>query len=74
MRLGPPPKGYGNWSLRLLARQVVKLKMVESISHETVRPDFKKKGMTQRKIDYWVIPPQCDGEFVAHMGRGIRCL
>jgi len=23
--------------------------------------------MTQRKIDYWVIPPECDGEFVAHM-------
>ena len=22
-RLGPPPKGYGDWSLRLLARQVV---------------------------------------------------
>ena len=21
MRLGPPPKGYGNWTLRLLARQ-----------------------------------------------------
>ena len=23
--------------------------------------------MTNRKIDYWVIPPQADGEFVAHM-------
>ena len=23
--------------------------------------------MTRRKIDYWVIPPQADGEFVAHM-------
>jgi len=23
--------------------------------------------MTQRKIDYWVIPPEADGEFVAHM-------
>lgn len=23
--------------------------------------------MTKRKIDYWVIPPQADGEFVAHM-------
>jgi hypothetical protein len=23
MRLGPPPKGYANWSLRLLARRVV---------------------------------------------------
>ena len=23
--------------------------------------------MTRRKIQYWVIPPQADGEFVAHM-------
>ena len=36
MRLGPPPAGYGNWSLRLLARQVVELGIVDSISHEIV--------------------------------------
>jgi hypothetical protein len=23
--------------------------------------------MTKRKIEYWVIPPEADGEFVAHM-------
>ena len=23
--------------------------------------------MTQRRIQYWVIPPQADAEFVAHM-------
>lgn len=23
--------------------------------------------MTKRKIAYWVIPPEADGEFVAHM-------
>ena len=23
--------------------------------------------MTNRKIEYWVIPPQADAEFVAHM-------
>ena len=42
LRLGPPPKGYGNWSLRLLARKVVELEIVDSISHETVRRTFKK--------------------------------
>lgn len=42
MRLGPPPKGYANWSLRLLARKVVELEVVESISHETVRRTLKK--------------------------------
>jgi hypothetical protein len=42
MRLGPPPKGYGNWTLRLLARKLVELEIVETISHETVRGTLKK--------------------------------
>ena len=42
MRLGPPPKGYANWSLRLLARRVVELEIVDSISYETVRQTLKK--------------------------------
>lgn len=41
-RLGKPPAGYANWSLRLLARSVVELSIVESISHETVRRTLKK--------------------------------
>ena len=41
-RLGPPPKGYANWTLRLLACKVVELEIVESISHETVRQTLKK--------------------------------
>lgn len=42
LRLGSPPKGYANWTLRLLARKVVALEIVESISHETVRQTLKK--------------------------------
>src|SRR6478609_3458076 len=41
-RLGSPPAGYANWTLRLLARKVVELGIVESISHETVRRTLKK--------------------------------
>jgi hypothetical protein len=41
-RLGKPPAGYANWSLRLLARRVVELSIVASISHETVRRTLKK--------------------------------
>ena len=41
-RLGSPPKGYGKWTLRLLARKVVELEIVECISHETVRQTLKK--------------------------------
>ena len=42
LRLGPTPKGYGTWSLRLLAEQVVALEIVETISHETLRQTLKK--------------------------------
>jgi len=42
MRLGKPPAGYGHWSLRLLADQLVELEVVDSISHETVRTTLKK--------------------------------
>jgi transposase len=44
MRLGSPPAGFSNWTLRLLAEQVVALEIVESISHETVRRTLKKMG------------------------------
>ena len=42
MRLGKPPAGYGRWSLRLLADQLVELEVVDSISPETVRKILKK--------------------------------
>jgi Homeodomain-like domain len=44
LRLGPPPKGYANWSLRLLSRQVVELGIVDTVSHETLRRTLKKTG------------------------------
>ena len=44
MRLSSPPPGFANWSLRLLAEQVVALEIVESISYETVRRTLKKMG------------------------------
>jgi len=44
LRLGEPPKGFANWSLRLLADQVVELGIVESVSHETLRKTLKKTG------------------------------
>lgn len=44
MRLGRPPKGYANWTLRLLARKIVELEITEAISYETVRRTLKKTG------------------------------
>ena len=42
LRLGKPPAGFANWSLRLLAEKVVELEIVDSVSHETVRQALKK--------------------------------
>jgi hypothetical protein len=42
MRLGTPPKGFGSWSLRLLANKVIELEIVASVSHETIRQALKK--------------------------------
>ena len=42
LRLGKPPQGFANWSLRLLAEQVVELAIVDAISHETLRKMLKK--------------------------------
>ena len=44
LRLGSPPPGFSNWTLRLLAEQVVVLEIAESISYETVRRTLKKTG------------------------------
>ncbi|EAR22287.1 Transposase [Nitrococcus mobilis Nb-231] len=37
-----PPKGYSQWSLRLLADRAVELEYVDSLSYETVRRVLKK--------------------------------
>ena len=37
-----PPDGQKRWSLRLLANKLVKLEIVDAISHETVRQTLKR--------------------------------
>jgi len=39
-----PPEGHSRWSVRLLARQVVELGFIESISRETIRLLLKKRS------------------------------
>lgn len=43
MRLGDPPEGYANWTLRLLADKAVELQICEKISHQTVKKLLKKQ-------------------------------
>jgi len=42
LRLGQPPAGFANWTLRLLADQVVQLEIADKISYQTVRRTLKK--------------------------------
>lgn len=37
-----PPNGSAHWTLRMMADQLVKLEIIESISHESVRVALKK--------------------------------
>ena len=39
---GEPPEGHARWTLHLLADKMVELRVLESISHETVRQALKK--------------------------------
>ena len=38
----PPPAGRERWTLRLLADELVRLEVVEAVSHETVRRTLKQ--------------------------------
>jgi hypothetical protein len=42
LAVGEPPEGHARWTLRLLADEVVRLDIVESVCHETVRKVLKK--------------------------------
>jgi hypothetical protein len=42
LRLGSHPKGFANWSLRLLADRVMELQIVETVCYETIRQTLKK--------------------------------
>ena len=44
LRLGPPPKGYANWTLRLLAREVVALELVTEVSPESEGRTVQRMG------------------------------
>jgi hypothetical protein len=44
---GEPPAGQARWSLRLLADELVRLEVVEAVSHETVRRALKKTASSR---------------------------
>jgi len=42
MACSEAPDGYERWSLRLLQDRMIRLEIVENISHETIRQTLKK--------------------------------
>ncbi|MEO7840301.1 MAG: IS630 family transposase [Anaerolineales bacterium] len=61
-----PPEGYGRWSLRLLADRVVQMKVIDSISHETIRQVLDDNELKPWRREEWCIPA-ANAEFVYHM-------
>ncbi len=61
-----PPEGRKRWTLQLLADRLVELQVVDSISHETVRQELKKKRLKPWVRKKWVIP-SVGAEFVWRM-------
>jgi Homeodomain-like domain len=43
------PKGYSDWTLKLLSDKVVELEIVESVSRETIRQTLKKTKLNLGK-------------------------
>lgn len=58
-----PPPGQARWTLRLLRDELQRLKVVETISHETVRRVLKKKS-TQAVAPEDVVHPAQGGRRV----------
>jgi len=51
MACSAPPDGCGRWTLRLLARRMVELEHVDTLSHETVRQTLKKPAQAAFEED-----------------------
>jgi transposase len=44
---GEPPEGRARWTLRLLADALVRLEVVEAVSHETIRRTLKQTSSSR---------------------------
>lgn len=60
------PNGRESWTMQLLADKLVELKIVDSISDETVRRVLKNEIKPWLK-EQWCLPPEQDAEFMCAM-------
>ncbi len=64
---GQPPEGRNRWTLQLLADDLVRLSVVESISPECVRQTLNRNELKPWRSKEWCIPPEANAEFVCAM-------
>jgi transposase len=62
-----PEEGQDRWTLQLLADKLVQLRIVESISRETIRQVFKHNELKPWRNKQWCIAPKSNAEFVCQM-------
>jgi hypothetical protein len=54
---GGPPEGRARWTLQMLADKLVELKIVETVSYETVRQTLKKTNSSPGSSSSGAFPP-----------------
>jgi transposase len=62
-----PEEGQQRWTLQLLADKLVELRLVESISRETVRQVLRTNELKPWLKEQWCLPPKSSAEFVCQM-------
>ncbi len=62
-----PPAGRRQWTLQLLADQLVELEVVDAVCDERVRARPQKNEIKPGLKEQWCIPPEADAEFVCAM-------
>ena len=61
-----PPEGFDRWTLRLLQGRAISEKIVETISHETIRVILEEHDLKPWQQRSWCVP-DLDDEFVERM-------
>ncbi|MCF6228021.1 MAG: IS630 family transposase [Planctomycetes bacterium] len=65
--LSEAPEGRERWTLHMMADELVKLELVDSIAIQTIASTPKKNKLRPHKSKYWLIPPKQNAGFVTHM-------
>lgn len=63
---GDPPEGFDRWTLELIKQRLVQQRVVENVSHESIRMVLKEHDLKPWRQQSWCVP-EVDGPFVERM-------